>query len=64
MAATRLEAENVRIIFMDMMTNMEHYGVEGKDAEYHSCYIAGALDMCNAVIEAIDNLGKDVTADA
>ena len=57
MAATRLETENVRIIFVNMMTNMEHYGIEGKDAEYQSCYISGALDMCNAVIEAIEKLG-------
>lgn len=57
MAGFRLGIENVRIIFMNMMTNMEHYGLEGKDAEYQSCYISGALDMCNAVIEAIKELG-------
>ena len=57
MAATRLETENVRIIFMNLMTNMEHYGLEGKDAEYQSCYISGALDMANAIIEAIKDLG-------
>ena len=57
MAATRLETENVRIIFMNILNGMDHYGIEGKDAEYQSCYISGALDMCNAVIEAIKELG-------
>ena len=57
MAAMRLETENVRIIFMNLMNNTEHYGLEGKDAEHQSCYIAGALDMANAVIEAIVALG-------
>lgn len=55
--AMHLERENVRIIFMDLLYNMEHYGLEGKDAEHQSCYIAGALDMANAVIEAIGQLG-------
>ena len=55
--AMKLEKENVRILFMNLMNNMEHYGLEGKDAEYQSCYIAGALDMADAVIEAIGELG-------
>ena len=53
----KIEVENVRIIFMNLMNNTEHYGLEGKDAEYQSCYIAGAFDMANAVIEAIVALG-------
>lgn len=57
MAATRLEAENVRIILMDILNNCEFYGCEGKDAEHISSYTAGALDMANAVIGAIKNLG-------
>lgn len=55
--AMYLEKENVRIIFMNLLENMEHYGLEGKDAEYQSCYIAGALDMANAVMDAIQGLG-------
>lgn len=55
--AIRLEKENVRILFMDLLNNMEHYGLEGKDAEYQSCYISGALDMANAVMDAITALG-------
>ena len=55
--AMRLETENVRIIFMKVLDGMEHYGLEGKDAEYQSCYIAGALDMSNAIINAIRELG-------
>ena len=42
---------------MNLINDMEHYGLEGKDAEYQSCYIAGALDMANAVMEAIVGLG-------
>ena len=55
--AMRLEKENVRIIFMELLNGMEFYGMEGKDAEYQSCYISGALDMANAVIEVIGQLG-------
>ena len=55
--AMRLEKENVRFILMNILNNMEHYGLEGKDAEHQSDYIAGALDMANAVIEAIGQLG-------
>ena len=55
--AMRLETENVRIILMNILNDMEHYGVEGKDAEHQSSYIAGALDMANAVIEDIVQLG-------
>lgn len=55
--AMRLEKENVRIIFMNLLNDMEFYGAEGNDAENQSNYIAGALDMANAVIEAIGKLG-------
>ena len=55
--AMKLEKENVHIIFIDLLNGMEFYGLEGKDAEYQSCYISGALDMANAVIEAIEKLG-------
>lgn len=55
--AMKLEKENVRIIFMNIMNDMEHYGLEGKDAENQSSYIAGALYMANAVIDAIGELG-------
>lgn len=57
MAAIRLETENVLIILMDILTGCEFYGCEGKDAEHISSYTAGALDMANAVIEAIRELG-------
>lgn len=55
--AMKLKEENIRIIFMNLLNGMEFYGLEGKDAEYQSCYISGALDMTNAVIEAIGQLG-------
>jgi hypothetical protein len=55
--AMRLEKENVRIIVMNIMNDVAHYGLEGKDAEHHASYIAGVIDMANAVIEAIGQLG-------
>ena len=55
--AMRLEKENVRIILMNILNDMEHYGIEGKDAEHQSSYLAGVLDMANAVIKAIGELG-------
>lgn len=55
--AMKLKEENVRIIFMNLLNGMEFYGLEGEDAGYQSCYISGALDMANAVIEAIGELG-------
>lgn len=55
--AMRLEKENVRIVFIELLNNMEFYGCEGKEAEHHESYIAGALDMANAVIKAIEDLG-------
>lgn len=55
--AMKLEKENVRIILMNLLNTMDHYELDGKDAEHHASYIAGALDMANAVIEAIGQLG-------
>ena len=55
--AMRLEKENVRIILMNIMNDMDHYGLDGKDAEHHASYLAGVLDMANAVIAAIGQLG-------
>ena len=57
MAATRLGTENVRRILMKMLSNMELYGVEGKDAEQQMCYISGAVDMANEVIKTIEAFG-------
>lgn len=57
MAATRLTTENVRIILMRILDGCEFYGLEGKDAEHIASYTAGALDMANAVMEAIRGLG-------
>jgi hypothetical protein len=55
--AMRLEKENVRIILMNILNNCEFYGQDDKNAEHISSYTAGVLDMANAVIEAIDQLG-------
>lgn len=53
----RLEKENVRIILMGILNDIDHYGLEGKDAERNASYTAGVLDMANAVIKAIEELG-------
>lgn len=55
--ATRLETENVRIILCKILNECDLYGVEDKDAEHIAHYVAGALDMANAVVEAIVELG-------
>lgn len=59
--AMKLTTENVRIILMNILNDIDHYGLEGKDAEHNASYVAGALDMANAVIHVIKELGsKDV----
>ena len=55
--AMRLEKENVRLLFMQLISEMDHYGLEGKEAEFHASYISGALDMDNAVMKAIEDMG-------
>lgn len=55
--AMRLETENVRIILMNILNGCEFYGLEGKDAEHIASYTAGAIDMANAVMEMIKELG-------
>jgi hypothetical protein len=55
--AMRLDKENVRIVFMDIVSDVPLYGSEDKEAEHNASYIAGALDMANAVIRAIEELG-------
>lgn len=55
--AMRLEKENVRIILGDILSDVECWDVEGKEAEKQLAYIAGLRDMANAVIEAIGQLG-------
>lgn len=55
--AMRLEKENVRIILMNILNDTDHYGLEGKNAEHNASYTAGVLDMANAVIQAIGELG-------
>ena len=55
--AMRLETENVRIILVNILNGCEFYGAEDKNAEHIASYTAGALDMANAVMEAIRGLG-------
>ncbi len=57
MMAMKLEKENVRIIALKILSDMELYGLDGRDAEHHASYVAGVLDMANAVIHAIEELG-------
>ena len=55
--AMKLTTENVRIILLNILNGCEFYGQEDKNAEHTSSYVAGVLDMANAVIEAIGQLG-------
>lgn len=53
----RLEKENVRFIMKNLLDDMEYWDKEGKEAEKQLAYIAGVLDMTDAVIRAIEDLG-------
>ena len=55
--ARRLEKENVRIILGQFLDDTECWDMEGKDAEKQLAYIAGLIDMANAVMDAIVGLG-------
>ena len=55
--AMRLEKQNVNIILNKIISDMELWMMEGKEAEKSLCYIAGVIDMANAVISAIGELG-------
>lgn len=57
MIAMKLEKENVRIIFGNILNDVTMYVDDAKDAERQLAYIAGLRDMANAVIEAIGQLG-------
>lgn len=57
MIAMKLEKENVRIIFGNILDDVTMYVDDAKDAERQLAYIAGLRDMANAVIEAIGQLG-------
>lgn len=55
--ATKLGTDNVRIILSKTLNDMDYWGYEGAEAEKQLCYIAGMIDMANAVIKAIEELG-------
>ena len=57
MIAMKLEKENVRIIFGNILNDVTMYVDDAKDAERQLAYIAGLRDMANAVIDAIGQLG-------
>lgn len=55
--AMKLEKENVRIIMGNILSDLELWEFEGKEAERQLAYICGVIDMANAVIDAIGELG-------
>lgn len=55
--AMRLEKENVRIIFENILNDVELWDTDAVAAEKQLAYIAGLRDMEMAVIEAIGQLG-------
>jgi hypothetical protein len=55
--AMKLERENVRIIFDQLIDDVDLWGREGTEAEKVLCYISGLRDMANAVMDAILKLG-------
>lgn len=58
MAANKLTAEKVNIILKQFLTELDYWQLEGKEAEKQLCYIAGANDIANAVIRAIEDLDR------
>lgn len=54
--AMKLEKENVRIIFGNILDDLDLYAEDVKKAERQLAYIAGLRDMANAVIDAIGKL--------
>ena len=55
--AMRLEKENVRIIFGNILDTVELWDMDAVEAEKQLAYIAGLRDMANAVMDAIVKLG-------
>lgn len=55
--AMRLEKENVRIIFGNILDTVELWDTDAVEAEKQLAYIAGLRDMANAVMDAIVELG-------
>lgn len=55
--AMRLEKENVRIIFGNILDTVELWDMDAVEAEKQLAYIAGLRDMANAVMDAIVALG-------
>lgn len=52
----KFEKENVRIAYCKILSKLEMWFVDGKEAEKQLTYIMGLRDMANAVIEAIEKL--------
>lgn len=57
MASIKFEKENVRIAALDLLNDLELYGAENEEAKELCCYVSGVLDMTNAVMRAIEDLG-------
>lgn len=55
--AMKLEKENVRIIFNNILDDVELWDMDAVEAEKQLAYIAGLRDMANAVMKAIVDLG-------
>lgn len=52
----KLNEKDVRIILGNILDDVGFWEAEGKEAEKQLAYIAGLLDMANAVIGAIDRM--------
>jgi len=53
----RLEIENVRYLEHQILNGLEYWEPEDKTAEKMLTYISGVIDMADAVIKAIQELG-------
>ena len=53
----RLEKENVSNVMKNLLDGVEYWDHCENEAEKRLAYIAGVLDMTDAVIRAIEDLG-------
>lgn len=61
--AMRLEIENVRYLEHQVLDNLDYWEPEDKTAEKTLTYIAGVVDMADAVMKAIKELGGSKNAE-
>ena len=55
----KLTPENVRYTVTQLLNDLDYWGQSDKEAEKTLAYIAGAMDMANVTIKAINELNGE-----